>query len=336
MDKRIEWIDALRGSAMWLVVLGHTFFDRSHPVRNYVYSFHMPLFFFISGLTYKRTEISFLKFLKKKAKAFLLPYLAINIFVAIIKYILHFTTNLYANLSLKSMVSGMLTGDGENAPCIQSWFLLTLFLTEIIFYCLDRLMRGETGLFIASVIVAALGWVYSKVWCFGPLWWHLDVAFLAVLFFWFGYFFKNNLVDKIEQLSMVWKWVLCVVAFIIGAILSTINGKVSMNGSYYGRIYFFLLAAFCSILGFTFLSMAVLRKTRFINTVGRNTMFYLGYHAFFTTIFKTFFPMLCRVWYLTIPVSIVCLFLVYFPAKYGTKYVPILVGKWWPSSEIGE
>ncbi len=317
---------------MWLVILGHAFLDRAHPLRNYVYSFHMPLFFFISGLTYKRTSMSFGKFLKKKAVSFLLPYVAINVFVCLIKYLLHLTIHIYNNLSIKRMLFGMLTGDGENAPCIQSWFLLTLFLTELLFYCLDRLMKSELGLCIASLIVAALGWGYSRVRIFGGLWWHLDVAFFAVLFFWAGYYFKNNLTEKIESLKMIWKWVLMAVLLLTGSLLQAMNGRVSMNGSFYGKIYCFLPAALASILGFTLLSMILLKKSRLINTVGKNSMFYLGYHAFLLTIFKTFFPVLCQSWYLTIMTSILCLLVTYFPAKYGTEYVPILIGKWWKKS----
>ena len=48
-EKRIFWIDALRGIGIFLVVLGHTFW-KGH---NVIYAFHMPLFFFISGILFK-------------------------------------------------------------------------------------------------------------------------------------------------------------------------------------------------------------------------------------------------------------------------------------------
>lgn len=314
---------------MWLVILGHAFADRSHPVRNYIYSFHMPLFFFISGLTYKRSSLGFGKFLKKKAIAFLLPYLAINIFVGLIKYLLHFTIHIYNDLSLSRMLKGMLIGDGANAPCIQSWFLLTLFLTEIIFYCLDRLMRSEKGLFISSLIVAALGWGYSRFWFFGFLFWHLDVAFFAVIFFWFGYFFKNCLAGKIQQMPNLWKWMICIAAMALGISLQLLNGRVSMNSSFYGRIYLYIPSVLASLMGYAFLSMLLLKNSRILVGVGKYSMFYLGYHAFVLTILKNFLPFLFNHWYLVVIVSAFCLLINYFPAKLGTEYVPVLVGKWW-------
>ena len=78
MKKRIEWIDTLRGFAMFFVVLGHAFVEKNNIIRNYIYSFHMPLFFFISCLTTERKDISFFDYLKKKIKSILISYIMLN------------------------------------------------------------------------------------------------------------------------------------------------------------------------------------------------------------------------------------------------------------------
>lgn len=49
MNKRIHWIDVSRGIAMVLVVLGHI--GMKNSFTQWIYSFHMPLFFMITGLT---------------------------------------------------------------------------------------------------------------------------------------------------------------------------------------------------------------------------------------------------------------------------------------------
>ena len=41
--KRIVWIDQLRGLAFYTVILGHMSIGKS--LKNWLYSFHMPLFF---------------------------------------------------------------------------------------------------------------------------------------------------------------------------------------------------------------------------------------------------------------------------------------------------
>ena len=66
--ERINWIDLLKGFGILLVIYGHNlpYFEK------YIYSFHMPLFFFISGLMHPN-KINF-KVIKKRAKQILAPY----------------------------------------------------------------------------------------------------------------------------------------------------------------------------------------------------------------------------------------------------------------------
>ena len=45
--QRISWIDVTKGIAIYLVILGHSLIGLK--VNDYIFAFHMPLFFFISG-----------------------------------------------------------------------------------------------------------------------------------------------------------------------------------------------------------------------------------------------------------------------------------------------
>ena len=71
---RIEYIDAMRGFTMILVVLHHVSlmaFGRNSVIDEWLMEFRMPLFFFVSGFVlYKSTRIWNLKecfsFLKRK------------------------------------------------------------------------------------------------------------------------------------------------------------------------------------------------------------------------------------------------------------------------------
>ena len=47
---RVEWIDAAKGIGIILVVLGHIWLIG--PGQKIINSFHMPLFFFLSGYGY--------------------------------------------------------------------------------------------------------------------------------------------------------------------------------------------------------------------------------------------------------------------------------------------
>ena len=49
--KRVVWIDYAKAFAMLFVIIGHV--ETGSRLTNWVYSFHMPLFFFLSGITLK-------------------------------------------------------------------------------------------------------------------------------------------------------------------------------------------------------------------------------------------------------------------------------------------
>ena len=49
--KRILWIDYAKAFAMFFVIFGHV--NSGNYLTNWIYSFHMPLFFLLSGITLK-------------------------------------------------------------------------------------------------------------------------------------------------------------------------------------------------------------------------------------------------------------------------------------------
>lgn len=57
MTKRLEYIDRLKGLAIILVVMGHVLeangIGWENGMHQFIYLFHMPLFFFLSGLLFK-------------------------------------------------------------------------------------------------------------------------------------------------------------------------------------------------------------------------------------------------------------------------------------------
>jgi len=72
MNKRIGWVDIARALGIFAIVLGHTVEDGA--TMRYLYSFHIPLFFFLSGAAFRVRDASFGAFVKKRAFSLLLPY----------------------------------------------------------------------------------------------------------------------------------------------------------------------------------------------------------------------------------------------------------------------
>lgn len=82
MKERILWIDELKGFTIFLVIIGHILISRFLPqfqlFHTVIYSFHMPLFMFLSGIfSYKALEAvdnqCKKKYLEKKIMQLLVP-----------------------------------------------------------------------------------------------------------------------------------------------------------------------------------------------------------------------------------------------------------------------
>ena len=136
---RQEWIDILKGLAILLVVVGHMpYTDGTIQIKNFIYSFHMPLFFTLAGCTaaisYNKTK-SVGSFLKRRCISVLLPYI-----VWCFLYDRIFPTSLaqFLNYDLRDHFHSFITGS-------VTWFLITLFLLQlyyISFIVLNRLFKS--------------------------------------------------------------------------------------------------------------------------------------------------------------------------------------------------
>ena len=149
-------VDALRGLAILLVVLGHsisnavnlyqaTTYNLQYYVSNFVYTFHMPLFFLVSGyvLFSKRIRIG------DRAIRLLLPFFAwIPIYWMVNRYIHHYPWPVKFLTTFKDTVL---------QPGAGLWFLPTLFLCSLLLIparYIEKRSRWAVGLYLASVFIA--------------------------------------------------------------------------------------------------------------------------------------------------------------------------------------
>ena len=89
MKDRIVYLDAVKGFAIILVVMGHVIqysFQSTSFLYHSIYSFHMPLFFFVSGLLSKKWDLvpkdSFFsetfKFILSKVRSLIIPLVVVG------------------------------------------------------------------------------------------------------------------------------------------------------------------------------------------------------------------------------------------------------------------
>lgn len=146
--ERLHYLDAARGFAILLVILGHIW-ETEQPLPVIIYSFHVPLFFIISGIlaAYNERKRRTLKqFVLSGLRRLIVPYLFFEaVFILLFGLRSHFDfsswdAHLYDGLLLSPL----------NVPL---WFLPTLFLAELVLFLLTRLLknRGLTALLCALI-----------------------------------------------------------------------------------------------------------------------------------------------------------------------------------------
>lgn len=134
VKQRICYIDIAKGFAMLCIIAGH--FGIVSAGR-FVFTFHVPLFFLLSGY-FLSTKVSFLPFMKQKARQLLVPYYVTGVVLLIVATVVnHFVwPEIDALNNAKSMLGALLYGSGtpHSEPfAIRQigllWFLWALFFS---------------------------------------------------------------------------------------------------------------------------------------------------------------------------------------------------------------
>jgi fucose 4-O-acetylase-like acetyltransferase len=122
-DCRLLTIDVARGIGILLVVIGHNalFRDSAHALYEAIYLFHMPLFFFVSGVTFRLTSAG--EAVRKRARALLVPYFLMSA-VAV-------AAQAGDGARLLEELRGVLYGTGQTIRFVPLWFLPCLFLVSV-------------------------------------------------------------------------------------------------------------------------------------------------------------------------------------------------------------
>ncbi|MBN1331374.1 acyltransferase family protein [Candidatus Dojkabacteria bacterium] len=194
---RNKTIDVLKGVGIIFVIMGHS---NSAPIGNsiiaYIYTFHMPLFFWITGyLAYGRKQKEFLEYLVHKIRKIYIPYTIFfclsliygHIIVRYIfgQYIIPF--NLKDTLIVFFYSSEWL----NHIPTfnLALWYLPVLFFTSIVFYFVIRL-KDIRLIILFTIVIAIITVPVQSLLPPGPVL-GIDVIPASLTFMCAGYLFKH-------------------------------------------------------------------------------------------------------------------------------------------------
>lgn len=205
---RIEWVDIAKGIAIILMVMGHEV--KNQWIYTVIFSFHMPLFFILSGYTSSSVK-SFSKLKVKLSNSFKRIWLLASLMVVLLG--LEYKT-IYSTFNFKQQVLlGIYWGSNIysiGAICAGvMWFLFVFFWAKLVFDLFQIIMRQWcSGLFLlfSSII--------SMYLCNGFQHWlpqTFDIVPIAALFMWCGHFIRHHL----ESLSMLQKKIALILSLVI-------------------------------------------------------------------------------------------------------------------------
>lgn len=175
------------------------------------YSFHMPAFIFVSGYYFKlKNSVRVRDFIKNKIYKLIIPYYIANIFYGILTYFLK-RASIFSNcrdLSVFNLiVEPWLSGYqfNLNGP---SWFVLFLFLVQLIYFILKKIIYSndrKPSIKLESailVIFTILGFIATYLSTFefvksNSIYWGLIRVLFGLQFYQLGYFYRTYLVNKI-------------------------------------------------------------------------------------------------------------------------------------------
>lgn len=284
--QRLDYIDVCKGLGIILVILGHTYYA-PQIAYNLIYSFHMPLFFIIAGFTYdneKNSKNGFLLFAKKKAKSLLIPYFIfaiLNLFAQVLWKTIYLGEDIQLSYFLNNL-KGILFcySSMQHMPnCSPIWFLLCLFIANLILFCLFRLNKKiSTIIAIACMLCCYILSLVPHDYTSYP--WKFPVFLMAAFLMYIGYYFRiyiNKLFYWNRRLVLLGSIAITIIALMFE--LMTGN-QVGMNENSYGNIIIFLLTAISFSCFFIILCKSCPGLCR-VNTLlwlGRNTIYIVGFN----------------------------------------------------------
>lgn len=259
--KRLSWLDSLRGFGIILITLGHL--GCFELLERYIYSFHVPLFFFISGYLYRRGTQPLKNYIKKKTMTIFVPFVSWTFLSTMV--------NVALGYNLRPLVEKALTIDGKLTWNSPLWFLLVLYFVEILFTLLDRLNQRT---YFKAIIMAVSLLVFLLI---GDirLVLKLNLVPFAMVFYAMGNVMRRSIENRGFFLKK-WQKAPCALALLFAGIIfgSFLNVRVKYTHAIWGNYLYLFIAAFSSILFYyiLFRNIDKIGYCKALTYLGKNSM----------------------------------------------------------------
>ena len=200
-QKRIEWIDQLRGLLFLFVIICHS--RLAPPFLKHLYEpIFLTCFFFLSGYLYKDKDIA--TKMKSIFNGLVAPFLLYSLLLGGISLLQTFDPCVV----MDTTVVNLLGGD-------TIWFIPCLILVEVLYVLISKFLKSKSNavciiLAVVALFVTSHIHIDFNVWCW-------QTALFALGFYAYGHILKERLLNRRNTAIGVCTYIaLCIIAGNLG------------------------------------------------------------------------------------------------------------------------
>lgn len=295
--KRKYYIDRIKSIGIFLIVLGH-FPITNHSLHNWIFSFHVPLFFFISGYLHK--VVPFNKaFLQKNLYSLILvtvPYFIIERIFTFIQNYFFYPDKCTVQDLIIAPFKNYITG----SSCMGvMWFVVALFLMRIAFNAMIQVFKHYNEWITLTLFTFISIIVYYSE--FRINYYQLTSALLTMPIYCLGFLIKKKQIPEwyIKQTNIITKLSTSLILLLLSILFISIFTSINLNALKVGNnIFTFYLQSIIGILFIFSISTSNKRAHQFIINISNGTLVILGLHMMFIQLIKLIYK---KNFHITVP-----------------------------------
>ncbi len=268
--QRDIYVDNLKAILIFLVVFGHAinpFVEDSRlykAVFDFVYSFHMPLFVFVSGVFCRKT--TFADGLIRNSKTLLIPFLFFQLLYESIDFVIRGEPSSYT-MNLQ--------------PYWILWYLWSLFIWKA---AVSLLPARPLTIITATLFTLAYNCTVDSAVPFGI---NRTIGFFPI--FLLGYLYGKPILDKARNLDTRLSTLVALAGLSLFYLFTDFNSPVFFHSETFAFLYHnpttALIAQITTYTLTALFSLAILgltpKHSNLLSTMGKNTLFIYLWHGFF-------------------------------------------------------
>lgn len=306
--KRIGWIDIAKAMGIFIVLINHAMLNLG-IITFLGGMFYMPIFFVLSGYTFKEySSESLLPFIKNKARRLLIPYACFQLFLTGVYTVKNLLGNrpffevirpilgaVYSRNAIYPKAEDVLVFvpktniDFMTALNAPLWFMTGLFVSLVIYkFILIKANQNKKMEFIYLGICILTG-IALKYFCPLLLPWSIDTALISV-----GFLHMGKILERESRFDLLCKKPFSIIfIIIIFVVVSYLNGSVNMSIRAFGKsVLLYVIAGSSGTVCIMLLSKAIEKNFKYLASllewIGRHTIGILALHLVIFAITDSF------------------------------------------------